>query len=45
VESRWICEKCGGWIIENSHDGGGSCDTCGRVILSDGSIDDIDCEE
>lgn len=43
LESRWICEKCGGWIYEDYQTGGGTCETCYRVIKSDGNIDDSDC--
>ena len=44
MESRWVCDRCGGWIYEDVQTGGGTCDTCYVRILSDGSIDESDCE-
>ena len=41
-----VCSRCGGWLDEDIQTGDMYCDTCGRKILvSNGEIDDSDCED
>ena len=43
--SRDICKECGGWLVEDIQTGEMNCDTCGIIILPDGTIDKSDCED
>jgi DNA-directed RNA polymerase subunit RPC12/RpoP len=45
MESRWCCDNCGGWIVEDPYTGTAQCETCGVKILPDGTVDWSECED